>query len=76
MSLEAKPISTHDWSATTIIYIGNTGAIVLKEIVDALQANRVKLQVHHAEEGLYKYRVIIDPLSPLYDQAADVLMYS
>lgn len=71
---EAEPISTHDWSTTASIYTGSTGAVVLEEIADALQAGGVEVQMYHAEEGPGQYEVVTGPLSPL--QAADALVYS
>lgn len=71
---QAEPIGTHDWTATASIYAGSTGAIVLEEIADALQAGGVELQMYHAEEGPGQYEIVTGPLSPL--QAADALVYS
>ena len=71
---EAEAISTHDWSATASIYTGSTGAIVLEEIADALQAGGVELQMYHAEAAPGQYEVVTGSLSPL--QAADALVYS
>lgn len=70
----AEPISTHDWTTTSSIYTGSTGAIVLEEIADALQAGGVELQMYHAEAAPGQYEVVTGPLSPL--QAADALVYS
>ena len=67
-------ISTHDWSTTSSIYTGSTGAIVLEEIADALQAGGVELQMYHAEAAPGQYEIVTGPLSPL--QAADALVYS
>ena len=71
---EAVPISTHDWSTTASIYTGSTGAIVLEEIAEALQAGGIELQMYHAEAAPGQYEVVTGPLSPL--QAADALVYS
>ena len=71
---EAEPISTHDWTTTSSIYAGSTGAIVLEEIADALQSGGVELQMYHAEAAPGQFEVVTGPLSPL--QAADALVYS
>ena len=71
---EAEPVSVHDYCTTASIYTGTTGAIVLEEIADALQAGGVELQMYHAESAPGQYEVITGPLSPL--QAADALVYS
>ena len=71
---QAKPISTHDWTATASIYTGSAGAVVLEEIADALQAGGVELQMYHAEAAPGQYEIVTGPLSPL--QAADALVYS
>ena len=71
---EPKPISEHTCSAASAIYSGNTGAIVMEEIADALQAGGVELQVYHAEDALGQFEIVTGPLSPL--QAADALVYS
>ena len=71
---DAEPTGTHDWSATASIYIGSTGAIVLEEIADALQAGGIELQMYHAEAAPGQYEVVTGPLSPL--QASDALVYS
>lgn len=71
---QAEPISTHYWTATASIYTGSTGAIVLEEIVDALQAGGVEVQMYHAEAAPGQYEIVTGPLSPL--QAADALVYS
>ena len=71
---DAEPIGSHDWSTTASIYTGSTGAIVLEEIADALQAGGVELQMYHAEAAPGQYEVVTGPLSPL--QAADALVYS
>ena len=71
---EAEPISKHDWSNTASIYTGSTGAIVLEEIADALQAGGVELQMYHAEAGPGQHEIVTGPLSPL--QAADALVFS
>lgn len=71
---EVKAISTHDWTTTASIYTGSTGAIVLEEIADALQAGGVELQMYHAEAAPGQYEIVTGPLSPL--QAADALAYS
>ena len=71
---EAEGISIHDWSTTASIYTGSTGAIVLEEIADALQAGGVELQMYHAEAAPGQYEIVTGPLSPL--QAADALVYS
>jgi glutamine synthetase len=71
---QAEPISTHDWTTTASIYTGSTGAIVLEEIADALQAGGVEVQMYHAEAAPGQYEIVTGPLSPL--QAADALVYS
>jgi len=71
---EAEPISIHNWSTTASIYTGSTGAIVLEEIADALQAGGIEVQMYHAEAAPGQYEVVTGPLSPL--QAADALVYS
>jgi len=71
---EAEPISIHHWSTAASIYTGSTGAIVLEEIVDALQAGGIEVQMYHAEAAPGQYEVVTGPLSPL--QAADALVYS
>lgn len=71
---EGEVISTHDWSTTSSIYTGSTGAIVLEEIADTLQAGGVELQMYHAEAAPGQYEIVTSPLSPL--QAADALVYS
>jgi len=70
----AEEISTHDWSTAASIYTGSTGAIVLEEIADALQAGGVEVQMYHAEAAPGQYEIVTGPLSPL--QAADALVYS
>lgn len=71
---EAEPVSKHNWSTTGSIYSGSTGAIVLEEIADALQAGGVELQMYHAEAAPGQYEIVTGPLSPL--QAADALVFS
>jgi len=71
---EPEPISEHSCSAASAFYCGGTGAIVMEEIVGALQAGGIELQVYHAEDALGQFEIVTGPLSPL--QAADALVYS
>ena len=71
---EPEPVSTHDWTATSSMYSGSPGAIVLEEIADALRGGGIELQMYHGEAAPGQYEVVTGPLSPL--QAADALVYS
>ncbi|KAG2008475.1 glutamine synthetase [Coprinopsis cinerea AmutBmut pab1-1] len=67
-------VGYHAYSTTSALYTGCSEAVVLEEIVHALQSSGIEVEMYHAECSQGQYEVITGPLPPM--QAADALVHT